>query len=493
GRVYCAAEIRFRISPHTPARSNSSRILPAIAVRPLVFRRAAGAFSGSTYIRINCSSSAGTLSASVPRISVSCTLFESVSSSSSSIGFAFTRGFRPPRRRSAISDSSDSSSSTSAFGSRQRTRLQSRVNRTVAPSACPASRSTTPMFANSPFTTSGTYRMRENSHCTRSAKPHSSPRLHHQIASRAHNCKALWHDHTLRRAPIWEWLAIRITKRLDQLPNSASPREQLLHQPLDHAQVAAVPFRRNLFCNCPQPPRFKLLDPRQPGLEACPACHASVDLVPWEHSPQRRVRKVPLARVEAVSLVDEDRAIFALTRPSLEHRLPPVAVACPLIDRQHSRELRLVTHLFHLRLGQIIHHLPRHQATDELASKLQPRRAELTHALAEFQHHTRAVANQPIAHLDDVALRDSEPNRLRQARVDQFVRQHSGVLRVVPKLHHPQIPVRPQHQLALRPTAHPANRLHRYDSQTRTPSPGVPGELCSLGGSGVPGELCSLG
>src|ERR1700742_3869894 len=39
------------------------------------------------------------------------------------------------------------------------------------------------------------------------------------------------------------------------------------------------------------------------------------------------------------------------------------------------------------------------------------------------------------------------------------------MLRVVLKLHHPQISIRTQHQLALRSTAHPANRLHRHNRQ----------------------------
>src|SRR5580658_5149885 len=481
GRVYCAAEIRFRMSAHTPARSNSSRILPAIADRPLALRRTAGAFSGSTYIRISCSSSAGRLSASVPRISVSCTLFESVSSNSSSIGFAFTRGFTPPRRRSAISDSSDSSSSTSAFGSRQRTRLQSRVNCTVAPSARPASRSITPMFANSPFTTSGTYRMRENSHCTRSAKRHSSPRLHHQIASRGRNCKAPWNDHAPRRAPIWEWFAIRSAKRLNQLPHPASPSEELLHQPLDRTQVAAVPLRWNLLRNCPKPVRLKPLDARQPRLKAAPTRHARVHLVARKHAPQRRIREAPLACIEAVPLVDEDRAVLALARSPLKDCLPSVAVSRPLIERQDTPELRQIPHFLHLGLGQIVHHLSWHQASDELAPKLQPTREKLTHAFANLQHHAWAISNQPVAHFNDIALWNRQPNRLSQPRNNQLIRQHASMLRVVLKLHHPQMPIRTQHQLALRATAHPANRLYRYDCQGPNSFPGSPANCVRWG------------
>src|ERR1700743_3492783 len=48
---------------------------------------------------------------------------------------------------------------------------------------------------------------------------------------------------------------------------------------------------------------------------------------------------------------------------------------------------------------------------------------------------------------------------------NQFIRNNAEKLRVVLKLHHPQISIRTQHQLALGSTAHPANRLHRYNRQ----------------------------
>jgi len=37
------------------------------------------------------------------------------------------------------------------------------------------------------------------------------------------------------------------------------------------------------------------------------------------------------------------------------------------------------------------------------------------------------------------------------------------MLRIILELHHPKLPISPQHQLTLRPTPHPPNPLHRRD------------------------------
>ena len=82
--VYIAAEILFRINPQTPARSNSVRIAPSTAARPVFTRARAGAFRGSTYIFISNSISVAMFSARQAPTGLICTEFESESSSTSS-------------------------------------------------------------------------------------------------------------------------------------------------------------------------------------------------------------------------------------------------------------------------------------------------------------------------------------------------------------------------------------------------------------------------
>ena len=158
--VYMDAAMRLRIRLQTPARSNSVRMVAWICARPLLMRSRA-TLIGSTYMRISSSMPAATLSASVARGSVIWSEFESVSSSTSKMVLG-SRGFTPTCSRAAISCSSASSRPMSASASIHRTRAQSRVKRTCdvtgvrVPADAVASRSRTPMFTNSPFTTSGT-------------------------------------------------------------------------------------------------------------------------------------------------------------------------------------------------------------------------------------------------------------------------------------------------------------------------------------------------
>jgi hypothetical protein len=44
------------------------------------------------------------------------------------------------------------------------------------------------------------------------------------------------------------------------------------------------------------------------------------------------------------------------------------------------------------------------------------------------------------------------------------------MLRVVLELHHVHVPVRAQHQLALRAASHPSDLLHRQNRQLRSPA-----------------------
>jgi hypothetical protein len=55
------------------------------------------------------------------------------------------------------------------------------------------------------------------------------------------------------------------------------------------------------------------------------------------HSAQRGIRKVPLPRVKAVSLVDEPCFVEPLIRLFGEDRLPAICIAGPLIDCQNPR------------------------------------------------------------------------------------------------------------------------------------------------------------
>ena len=144
----------------------------------------------------------------------------------------------------------------------------------------------------------------------------------------------------------------------------------------------------------------------------------------------------------------------------------PLAVAGPLVQREHPGEFVEVAHLVQLRLGQVVHHLAGHQAADEAAAELQAGCQRLRAGRARARRACRAsCAISHSRHLDDVGGGDGESNGLGQARRDQLVGEHAQVLRIVLELDDPELAVCAQHQLALRAAAHSTNRLYCEDRQ----------------------------
>ena len=62
-----------------------------------------------------------------------------------------------------------------------------------------------------------------------------------------------------------------------------------------------------------------------------------IDIIEPVHSPQRGVGETPLARIEAVSKIDERRFEFSLLRLLVEYDLPPIGIAGPLVEGEQSQ------------------------------------------------------------------------------------------------------------------------------------------------------------
>src|SRR5271166_5816083 len=78
------------------------------------------------------------------------------------------------------------------------------------------------------------------------------------------------------------------------------------------------------------------LDPRQPRSEVMPRFDPLIDIIEPVHSPQRRVGETPLARVEAVSKINERSVVFPLAHLLVENDLPPIGVAGPLVEGEQT-------------------------------------------------------------------------------------------------------------------------------------------------------------
>lgn len=93
-----------------------------------------------------------------------------------------------------------------------------------------------------------------------------------------------------------------------------------------------IPLRRNFLRDVPDFGLVDLFDPGKSWFKCFPSGHSFVNGVAGKSSSELRVWKVPLAGIEAITLVNEDGAVVALFGLLNEHCLTAVAVACPLIE-----------------------------------------------------------------------------------------------------------------------------------------------------------------
>ena len=149
----------------------------------------------------------------------------------------------------------------------------------------------------------------------------------------------------------------RPESRAEKISSRTRARRSI--EPVQHrAQLLVfviVPFGRNLVGDLAQL-RFAhaLFDPRKPGLERIDARDMLIDAVARIEPAQRRIGKIPLAGIEAKSLVDHHGLIARAPRLDRKNGLPPVGVAGPLVEDQHPGEIRQIFGLAQLLVGQKI-------------------------------------------------------------------------------------------------------------------------------------------
>src|ERR1700733_3545145 len=115
---------------------------------------------------------------------------------------------------------------------------------------------------------------------------------------------------------------------------------QHLHQPMQTVSISFVPLFRNLNRTMPDGVRIHLLCSGQCWFESLPSRDTLVYTIVRVYTSERTVRETPLAGIEAVALVDKG-SVEALASQGLaiEDRLPPIAVARPLVQHQDPSEV----------------------------------------------------------------------------------------------------------------------------------------------------------
>jgi len=114
------------------------------------------------------------------------------------------------------------------------------------------------------------------------------------------------HDRIRRRfSPVRKRVPARSAKFADQLSDRPSSMAERFHQSLQTDSVAFVPLFRNLGSAAPNGVSIHLFGSTERPLKRLPPHHTLVNAVVAVCASKGRVRERPLARVEAVALVNE--------------------------------------------------------------------------------------------------------------------------------------------------------------------------------------------
>src|SRR5882724_4538498 len=170
-----------------------------------------------------------------------------------------------------------------------------------------------------------------------------------------------------------------------------------------------VPFRWNSFCAPPNVDQIGFFRVGESRLKRLPARNVGIDAVTGIHAAQWRIWKVPLLRIHAVSLVDEQHLKITRSGLACEDRLPAVAVRQPFVQNQTARELIDVLYAREQILRQVIKYLPgiKRRIAGVERSELEAAAAARCGPAYVHAKFTR-VSDEPIRYLDDCNARHGE-------------------------------------------------------------------------------------
>src|SRR5215469_10317104 len=110
--------------------------------------------------------------------------------------------------------------------------------------------------------------------------------------------------------PVGKRFTARVAGRENQFRHTLASAMQALEQTLKFVPLPGVPLRRYLRRLLPEDTLGNLLfEAHEPRLEGRQAIDTFVNAVPGVEPAQRRVRKIPLARVKAESEVNHHRHV----------------------------------------------------------------------------------------------------------------------------------------------------------------------------------------
>lgn len=136
-----------------------------------------------------------------------------------------------------------------------------------------------------------------------------------------------------------------MAKCRNQGANCGTADIERFDQTIEASSVKLVPLCRDFCGNAPNQIDVHLFSACECRLERIPTLDVLIYRVPRVHSPERRVGKAPLARIEAIALIDENCFIAEARRFLREYHLPAVCIARPFVQYQDTSKVPEVRHL----------------------------------------------------------------------------------------------------------------------------------------------------
>src|SRR5579862_4417271 len=113
-------------------------------------------------------------------------------------------------------------------------------------------------------------------------------------------------------APVREWLTVAALRFENQFFQAFHTPEKLLEKPLQGVEIVVIPFGRDFLCEILQHAIGKVFRAANPRAERFHAGNAFVHAVAGVEAAQGRIGIVPLAGVEAESLIDHHGRVTLL-------------------------------------------------------------------------------------------------------------------------------------------------------------------------------------
>jgi hypothetical protein len=140
----------------------------------------------------------------------------------------------------------------------------------------------------------------------------------------------------------------------NEFADDAAARIQSPDDAVQRVGVMPVPFFRYACGTLLNLIQAHPLSAAESRLEAPPSGHSGIGGIRGIDAPERCIGERPLPGVEAIAVVNKGDAVLARAWGTMEYALPPIAVACPLVEHENACEIAQVGNFAEVAFRQVV-------------------------------------------------------------------------------------------------------------------------------------------